>query len=415
MGVVGRAKNWITEEGPWWLCSFVFHLVLVCSLALISGKVVEKIVDEAPSFEEATIDKDVDVPKEIERFDVGETPVDPSDLSTDTLTMEKPAQMEQDEKTHDDSGKFVEAGGGIQANTNLPNLGGLGGFDVKAFGSGPAVKGKGGVGVGVGTGTHAGSGGDGWGFGGRGQGARKAMLASGGGTRQSERAVAAALNWFARHQLPDGSWSLKGYKARCKDASCTDPGTVGDRSGAATALALLPFLAAGQTHKSTGPYKQTIHAGIAYLVTHQKNDGDLRMKDGAMYDQGLATIALCECYGMTGDKLVGRAAQGGLNFIRAAQDPIGGGWRYVPREPGDTSAVGWQFMAMKSGMMAYLDVDPAVFEKAKTFLRHVSTGKRSCLGIGSGFGYISPGPRPPCRPWDCSAVSIWARRGPIPP
>ena len=169
VGVVGRTKNWITEEGPWWLCSFVFHLVLVCSLALISGKVVEKIVDEAPSFEEATIDKDVDVPKEIERFDVGETPVDPSDLSTDTLTMEKPAQMEQDEKTHDDSGKFVEAGGGIQANTNLPNLGGLGGFDVKAFGSGPAVKGKGGVGVGVGTGTHAGSGGDGWGFGGRGQ------------------------------------------------------------------------------------------------------------------------------------------------------------------------------------------------------------------------------------------------------
>ena len=220
------------------------------------------------------------------------------------------------------------------------------------------------------------------------------MLASGGGTRQSERAVAAALNWFARHQLPDGSWSLKGYKARCKDASCTDPGTVGDRSGAATALALLPFLAAGQTHKSTGPYKQTIHAGIAYLVTHQKNDGDLRMKDGAMYDQGLATIALCECYGMTGDKLVGRAAQGGLNFIRAAQDPIGGGWRYVPREPGDTSAVGWQFMAMKSGMMAYLDVDPAVFEKAKTFLRHVSTGKRSCLGIGSGFGYDKPGATP---------------------
>ena len=176
VGVVGRIKNWITEEGPWWLCSFVFHLVLVCSLALVSGKVVEKIVDEAPSFEEANIDKQVDVPKEIERFEVGETPEDPTELNTDTLSLEKPAQIAQDEKYYDDSATFHEAGGGMAANTNQPNLGGLGGFDVKGLGSGPAVKGKGGVGVGVGTGTHPGSGGDGWGFGGRGTGSRKAML-----------------------------------------------------------------------------------------------------------------------------------------------------------------------------------------------------------------------------------------------
>ena len=43
------------------------------------------------------------------------------------------------------------------------------------------------------------------------------------GSRQSERAVAAALNWLARHQSPDGGWSLDHYTDRCKDATCTVP------------------------------------------------------------------------------------------------------------------------------------------------------------------------------------------------
>ena len=88
-------KNWVQEEGPWWLCSFVFHLVLVCSLALVSGRVVEKVVDDAPSFDEAKLDKQADVPQEIERFEVGETPEDPTELNTDTLSLEKPAQIEE--------------------------------------------------------------------------------------------------------------------------------------------------------------------------------------------------------------------------------------------------------------------------------------------------------------------------------
>jgi hypothetical protein len=60
-----------------------------------------------------------------------------------------------------------------------------------------------------------------------------------------------------------------------------------------------------------------------------------------------------------------------LNFIMDAQDPAGGGWRYDPREPGDISSTGWQVMALKSGQMAYLNVDPAVLEKANAFLKTV--------------------------------------------
>ena len=348
-GILWRIKAWTLQEGPWWLCSFVFHLVLVCSLALMSGKVVEKIVDEAPSFDEANVQRPTDVPQEIERFEVGQTPDDPTELNVDTLTLEQPAPMAQEEKYYDDSATFIEKGGGVAASANQPNLGGLGGFDIKGLGPGPAVKGKGGVGVGVGSGIHPGS---------------------GGGTRQSERAVTGALNWIARHQSLDGSWSLTAYQARCKDSSCVGEAKVGGYEAAATALALLPFLASGQTHESKGRSRQTVKAGISYLIKNQKPDGDLRM-GSTMYAHGLASIVLCECYGMSNDKAVGRAAQRALNFIMEAQDPTGGGWRYEPRTPGDTSVTGWQIMALRSGQMAYLIVHPAVFEKAKAFLKSV--------------------------------------------
>ena len=42
-------------------------------------------------------------------------------------------------------------------------------------------------------------------------GSRKAMLATGGGTKHTERAVTAALVWLANHQEYDGHWSLTGY------------------------------------------------------------------------------------------------------------------------------------------------------------------------------------------------------------
>ena len=94
-----------------------------------------------------------------------------------------------------------------------------------------------------------------------------------GATGPSERAVAAALNWLARHQNSDGSWSMV-HTPRCKGGFCSGPGQA-QSDPAATALGLLPFLAAGQTHQSEGPYKKTISGGINWLVKNQKPSGDL--------------------------------------------------------------------------------------------------------------------------------------------
>ena len=55
-----------------------------------------------------------------------------------------------------------------------------------------------------------------------------------------------------------------------------------------------------------------------------------------MYSQGLATIALAEAGGLTGDKDVGQAVQAAVDFILNAQNLADGGWRDNPGDPGDT-------------------------------------------------------------------------------
>ena len=205
------------------------------------------------------------------------------------------------------------------------------------------------------------------------RGTKKAMLGSGGGTKRTERAVAAALAWIARHQNPDGSWSID-YHSRCEGPGCTGPGS-SNAPGAATALGLLPFLAAGQTHETKGPYKQKIYAGICWMISHQLPTGDLSVTGGQtqMYSHGIATIMLCEAYGMSHDKRLEGPARAALRFIEVGQDQQTGGWWYTHRQPGgDTSVFGWQFMALKSGVMAGLAPSHVCFDLAKKWLDSVS-------------------------------------------
>jgi hypothetical protein len=149
-------------------------------------------------------------------------------------------------------------------------------------------------------------------------------------------------------------------------------------------MALLPYLAAGQTHESPGPYKTTIYRGLYWLMSHQTPAGDLSAKSSSqMYSHGLASIAICEAYGLSKDRTVGAAAQKAVRFIVDAQNKRTGGWRYTPVEEGDTSVVGWQVMALKSAMMAGIYVDHGVFDLAKQFLKSCSSG-----AYGGQFCYV---------------------------
>lgn len=217
-------------------------------------------------------------------------------------------------------------------------------------------------------------------FQGRDPRSRAHLVREAGGSRESEEAVALGLQWLARHQNYDGSWSLHAFNqtGEC-NGQCGHTGTRSDTAG--TALALLPFLGAGQTHR-TGEFQDVVGAGLQWLVKHQRRDGDLCGEGtGRMYAHGQAAIALCEAYALTQDPWLKEPAQAALDFIIAAQHPLGG-WRYVPGQAGDTSVVGWQVMALRSGQMAYLNVPSETLERAQQFLDSVATDS-----IGSEYGY----------------------------
>jgi hypothetical protein len=160
-------------------------------------------------------------------------------------------------------------------------------------------------------------------------------------------------------------------------------GQKNDTAGAA--FGVLPFLAAGITHKASGKperdvYVKTVQRGLNYLVSKQNRDGSF---PGGSYAHGLAAMAVCEAYGMTADPALKRSAQAAVTYIIQAQDPMGGGWRYQPRQAGDTSVTGWQLAVLKSAQAGGLNVPMVTLKRAEKFLD-------SCESPDGGFGYVGP-------------------------
>ncbi|MEQ1828816.1 MAG: prenyltransferase/squalene oxidase repeat-containing protein [Pirellula sp.] len=198
---------------------------------------------------------------------------------------------------------------------------------------------------------------------------KEALLKAYGGTRGTEDAVAAGLEWLARNQKSDGSWSLVG--------SYTDGGTM-ENKPAATAMALLAFMGAGNTHK-TGTYQDRVRKGIDFLIKIQNRDGffaDQAAGNQRTYAHAQAAIAICELYGMTGDESLREPAQKSVKYNEKSQSK-NGGWRYQPKEGGDTSVTGWYVMALISARMAGLDVDSECLERVHRFLDSVQRQGRS--------------------------------------
>lgn len=236
---------------------------------------------------------------------------------------------------------------------------------------------------------------------------KKQLLRDYGGNASSEAAVTEALKWLARHQMPNGAWTFH-HPLVC-GGSCGSPGDRkrGEAHNAATSLALLPFMGAGQTHY-TGQYKESVRRGLLFLIQNGKQEMkaglpvlDLSENGGNMYSHGLAAITLCEAYAMTEDPALAGPAQAALNFIVYAQCRDGG-WRYSPQHPtgGDTSVTGWQVMALKSGYMGHLRVPPATIRGATLFLDKVQSKGGALYGYAEPKNKISP---------SCAAIGLLCR------
>ncbi len=187
-----------------------------------------------------------------------------------------------------------------------------------------------------------------------------------------EETIERGLAYLSTVQLEDGRWSLQRSVIQGAERPDRDPTIVADT--AATGLALLAFLGAGYDHYE-GPYRDQIARAIQFLIEHQSANGDLFMQQRGpanegvwLYSHGIAAIALCEAFGMTGDLKLKPTAQRALDFIVAAQEPERGGWRYAPGVMADLSVSGWQLMALRSGQLAGLNVPSSAVEKTVKLL-----------------------------------------------
>ncbi len=347
------------------LTSTVFHIVLVLGLALYSTpnevkqeQLIVSTVEEAPPVVEDF--QEDELPKADSTDDmVVESDVPVEAIPTDPTVTEFSIAVDPSEAEPATTSEFLAETGDFQAILG-PN---------GNVGKGDSIAGRTVVG-------------------------RAQKAAANGGNGKSEDAVERALKWLASVQDKDGGWN---FDTKRINPAVTNPGSADQARNGATAMALAPFLAAGYTHKDKSKYQQVVYKGLDFLTQNvnkkytnlQTSNVSWFENQGTMYSHGLAAMVMCEAYGMTKDKSLMPFAQGGLNFISTAQDPAGGGWRYAVRQPGDTSVVGWQIMALKSGSMSYLTVNPNTIKGAINFLNSVSDEK----DYRAYYGYTGPGKR----------------------
>ncbi|MFO0807896.1 MAG: prenyltransferase/squalene oxidase repeat-containing protein [Gemmataceae bacterium] len=360
----GEDDRFLKRQVPAWVISGGIHLLLI-SAFLISAAFNTPIV--APPPENVIIETKVeDAAPEKQNFENTDVGLDPSKETNYNLdrieNISVPGQFKPDEPVG-----IVGAPEG--AAQTIPPPAGFGGG--QGGGAESAVPGAAQM-FGDQGGFMGGRAIPGMAFAGRSGATRQKMLAEGGGNAPSEAAVAKGLQWLVKMQKNDGRWDIDG--------------NVND-SVAGTALALLPFLAAGHTHKTIkgekeSPYAKTVEYGLSYIKGKQKANGSYGNRD--LYGHAIATMALCEAYGMSQDPSLKRPAQSGLDYLVKAQHQVGG-FRYTPNQAGDTSVTGWCLQCMKSGLLAGLSVPREAFYKVSNYLDTVQTQE------GAAYGYTGPG------------------------
>lgn len=186
--------------------------------------------------------------------------------------------------------------------------------------------------------------------------------------RRVETAVDNGLEYLAKSQSGGGTWGSS-------------------RPAAITGLAVMAFMARGHT-PGQGPYGENINRGVEGLLQIQSKQADGYF-GSSMYDHGIATVALCEVYGMLDETMQNRVRTGiskGVRVILDAQkvkknDQNAGGWRYSPQDSSsDTSVTGWQLMALRGASNAGADIPEKAIQDGITYLKNRAVP-------GGGFSY----------------------------
>jgi hypothetical protein len=199
-------------------------------------------------------------------------------------------------------------------------------------------------------------------------------------TDKVDNSIARALDFIKSEQLPNGGWRADAH---------------GESSGI-TSLAIMAFMAAGHT-PGEGPYGETINKGIRWVLDHQEPNGMLIAKrsHGPMYDHGIATLMLAECYGMVSKDdapQVKKALEKAIRLILESQvvnkdRRHEGGWRYqVDSRDSDLSVTGWQVLALRAAKDIGCDVPAEAIDAAVDYVRNCATPDNKGFGYQPGSG-----------------------------
>src|SRR6516165_6035263 len=190
-------------------------------------------------------------------------------------------------------------------------------------------------------------------------------------SERARKATAKGLEWLASKQNSDGSWSEGRYP----------------HNTAITSVALLAFLSQGHL-PNRGLYGPEVAKGCRFLLAAARDDGYLAgPRGGNMYCHAMATLALAELWGMTGDKDIKPVLTKAVDLIVGCQNHEGG-WRYEPRPTGaDISVTIMQVMALRAAKNSGLHV------KDETMRRAIGYIKRCYNHRIGGFSYM-PGQAP---------------------
>jgi hypothetical protein len=203
---------------------------------------------------------------------------------------------------------------------------------------------------------------------------------------ENRTAIDRGLEFLARIQKDDGRWRFDDLRA----SASTFPRPTSLRSdAAATGLALLAFLGAGHDHFD-GRYHAVIQDGLDFLLRVQLLDGNFFVDDGAptgrissFYSHGIATLALAEAYGMTGDARLRPAAQRALDALAARLES-------ESLTASDWAVFGWQLATLRSGRLAGLHVDPyslaRIADRLATSQSNATTVDATSAAVGLAVG-----------------------------
>ena len=361
----------IATKSPWVMIAFLLHVVVI-AIASIMYYAHEKSEDadtptEISMTAPQTVIEEVKPPDIVDREEVPklkDQDIPPSDLQV--FNEDAVEDPEQGDPTDPNSTSEL---------TNMPSGDTTGGSAIGLtgpghFGIAPSATG----------GRKPGGGKYGSRFGrGKGEG--------GAGGRVNE-AITAALEWLKRHQDESGRWDCANFmKHDTTGTPCNGAGNPVNDVGV-TGLALLAFLGEGSTLK-LGTYRGVVRKGVKWLLEQQGANGLIGTNSSQhfAYSHAIATVALCEAYGLSEHRPYQEPAQNAINYIVNARNPYGV-WRYQPREvDGDSSITGWMVQALLSAKAFHLQVDEAALQNSVVFFDSISdpaTGRAGYQKAGEG-------------------------------